>query len=1197
MKRNNTTVRRNVVALSLGLLALSLTPLGQTPSARADDRDLFRESQGAPYLFVLFDNTGSMARRVDNGNTATLREDDPASRHFQAKQALDQVLLGTEGVNFGFATFPNQTGHRVTSKTTVAAGTRVNNGETQGLWCVGVGGVETNDDPTLDQDTNDYTFNWATTTTPSGLSSGDLIPLDWNDNNVQRIRERLAPNLALGECPDPTDPGYSACAGYGVERYFNNNRQNGLHRLVDERARPFLASGNTPLEGALRDFKTWYDGWRPDAVANDPDFADGCRGAHVILMTDGFETCGGNAVTAATELRAAGITTYVIGFSVNNAALENIAVAGGSPERDVDGDGTLDGVHAYTATDQDALVAAFNEIIENVRRQSRTFATAAIPSLIGSASENIYLSSFSPTDDGVSIWPGRIDSYKKPVPLVDVGGQQVPDSNKVCADPDNDENCLAWKASEKLLDQAPDATEVESDLKIGLAAGKRRVYWGRRSSTRVPEGRRFFRFETAVNQQNAFYGPQGFGFKPVPGATDPSRPDFVSDGEEVIKYFLREKTATVLDPITRIPAPVDYVMGDIFHSDPAIVGDPNRFDYFAKDLEGEIEPCGVTNDSKDRYPCFVRDQIGRRRVLLVGTNEGALHAFDAGHAFRNSDGFLEYTAGTGQELFAYVPRAVMPAIRDMSEGGGQQFTVDGPLTVDDVLRDRFFNASDPLDPTERVWSTVVIGGLREGGRSYYALDITQPDRIDSSTNLPIPDARGPGCTFAPAGSTCDRRYPESLWEFGDKWDEDNNGAADLGFTWSKVNTGRIRLIDPNDAGKTVDMYVAVFGGGLDPDFKRNPVGNQVSGNFLYMVDIETGKMVYKRRIDKTKFFSVVTAPASTPSEPAAVDTDQDSYLDTIYIGNTAGYLYKVDISEPVALETGVTAQNWARNNPTTGSPPRLETVDRITDPRWDPFPIFSTGGRSIYYPPSVIFVPELARFALAFGTGDREDLWFPKDMPDPLDGRFYVLLDDGLAPDSGDPDALPLDESDLEGFVATNTADGNVDADLLANPASGFQGGFHLKLDNKERLITKSFGLSGIVFFSTYIPAEQEEIAGSCGSTGSSRLYSIFTTNGVGIKTNRERFRQVGDFVTNPFVEADAGAGDKPDDPTEAPSGSDACSESELQAIRTSLMSKMPQECKFAQYSLNVMTLQSQSGVECIVPIPVCVVQRNWKEF
>ena len=125
-----------IAAVALAVLVAGVLPLALAPEAEADDRDLFRQASGAPYLFILFDNTGSMQRRVDNGVTATLRDDDPASRLFQAKAALDQVLIGTEGVNFGFATFPNQSGHRITNKTN--SNQRVSNSESASNHCDGI---------------------------------------------------------------------------------------------------------------------------------------------------------------------------------------------------------------------------------------------------------------------------------------------------------------------------------------------------------------------------------------------------------------------------------------------------------------------------------------------------------------------------------------------------------------------------------------------------------------------------------------------------------------------------------------------------------------------------------------------------------------------------------------------------------------------------------------------------------------------------------------------------------------------------------------------------------------------------------------------------------------------------------------------------------------------------------------------------
>ena len=52
-----------------------------------------------------------------------------------------------------------------------------------------------------------------------------------------------------------------------------------------------------------------------------------------------------------------------------------------------------------------------------------------------------------------------------------------------------------------------------------------------------------------------------------------------------------------------------------------------------------------------------------------------------------------------------------------------------------------------------------------------------------------------------------------------------------------------------------------------------------------MVDVETGRAIYKRRL-----------LGAVASEPAAVDTDRDGYLDRVYVGTTAGLMYRVDLT-------------------------------------------------------------------------------------------------------------------------------------------------------------------------------------------------------------------------------------------------------------------------------------------------------------
>ncbi len=320
-------------------------------------------------------------------------------------------------------------------------------------------------------------------------------------------------------------------------------------------------------------------------------------------------------------------------------------------------------------------------------------------------------------------------------------------------------------------------------------------------------------------------------------------------------------------------------------------------------------------------------------------------------------------------------------------------------------------------------------------------------------------------------------------------------------------------------------------------------------------------MLYKRELQ-----------GGAPSAPAAVDTNQDGLLATIYIGTTLGFLYKVDLSQPVPVD----------NLPGIG--------ERVVDAGWDPFEIFTTGGRPMYFPPSVIFVAARGEFALAFGTGDREDLWeqAPND-----DGRFYVFVDDGFTATTA---GLPFSEADLRDVAASPAS--NPDADFLLDSGNNRLDGWFLPLEDDERVITQAFALGGVTSFSTFQPfIDRRTVGGNevvCANRGRSRVFVVFTTNAEPVFASGDRFRVVPDLVTEPFTEAGAisndtsGAGD-------GPTADDV--DDDLQAVIESLKRMYPDDCRFANYTINIKALRSDTGVEFIAPVPVCITQRNWKEF
>lgn len=139
------------------------------------------------------------------------------------------------------------------------------------------------------------------------------------------------------------------------------------------------------------------------------------------------------------------------------------------------------------------------------------------------------------------------------------------------------------------------------------------------------------------------------------------------------------------------------MLGDIINSQPIYVGAPNATLY--------------PNDAS--YKTFVQAQSGSRTpIVYVGGNDGMLHAFDA-------------STGTnkGREVFAFMPTAAMAVLKQNDPSNNKHpiwdpeydhaYSMDGELSVADVK-------------VSGSWKTVLVGTMGRGGKSVFALDITDP---------------------------------------------------------------------------------------------------------------------------------------------------------------------------------------------------------------------------------------------------------------------------------------------------------------------------------------------------------------------------------------------------------------------------------------------------------------------------------------
>jgi hypothetical protein len=1163
------------------------------------------------------------------------------------------------------------------------------------------------------------------------LDSGDMIPFDWNFTRRLEFLRRLDPSY---------DGTVGALGDFRVARYFDSSPAGGVLPLAGS-AVPLLAADVSPLARALTDVRCWYlgsddnkckegqgvpvaerrypEGWSTIACNHDSSY--GCRRSFLIVIGDGEDNVAGQDANGS------------IGNLRTQANMQTWALNVGNPRGCNSGGGLHSIVRAgggecVNVETQEQLRQVLQALIGQIRTTARSFASAAVPSVQATVDQKIFLTSFLPFNDS-SVWRGSVHSFVKPLP---VGPSGVPLTEARCDGEgditvdDRTQGCHLWDAGRILFDKQYPASGT--DFLDFAAIDKRRVFYSLQSAPggwatqmRLLDPAPIAEGESDEEREMRHDLWRGIGLTFTGDDTSPVDLEAQTAANGVVQFTLSKKTGTERNTDFNPPllTPHTFLLGDIFHSTPVVVGTPSNTTYFAGDLYGNGRECSPnvgTIAANPGYRCFFEKQRFRRKMLLVGSNDGMLHAFDAGMFRRDGndhwtdadlqddelDPFGSFDNGTGKELFGYVPRMVLPTLNSMRQDDGHFYTVDGTVTVADVFIDPVGQAGSSTFPEadDREWRTVVVGGLREGGSGYYGLDVTQPDPVTRNEDLhlffPVTAAGGdndpdsgqfvPVCTaslsagdagiVAPQSATgCGRvPFPAILWEFTDSHydaasdrlfyaDEElppglddidgdvvvvdldllGNGRRDLAATWSTPNIGRIRLCEtggtacdptPDDApdengerhedDDLRDVFVAVVGGGFDTltklhDWRPSARGGdgvplERAGNWLYIIDIETGEAIYKRELQ-----------GAVPSEPAAVDTDGDGYLDRIYVGTLAGLLYRVDL-DPVIGGSGDDSLPATEDLPVAHFHPqsgeeRVFDKRRVPEGVWDPVPLFDTNfdgatdaarQRQIYQRPSVIFQAGSGEYVIAFGTGDRDDLW---NVP-LIDSqeRFYVFVDPFV---SSAHATTPMTEATLAP-IDPGSADSS--GNLLES-----NGGWVMRLAAKERVITDAFALSGVMVFSTFVPriedgAGNEQVivgcsansggnqggggnnnntqAKTCAKQGLSNVFVVNTTNANGLLfegSSSTRFKTAPTFVTNPFAEP----GQTMRTSGENEEGEHTADDLSANMIRVmeSLKELFPPQCKFANYRIDIKTVAADTSLQFIAAVPVCLIESNWKEF
>jgi type IV pilus assembly protein PilY1 len=692
------------------------------------------------------------------------------------------------------------------------------------------------------------------------------------------------------------------------------------------------------------------------------------------------------------------IDTYTVGFTtgtVANALLSKTAQVG---------NGLF--FHSNNAEElTEAIIAAMTDIIQ----KSQSFTAATVPAARTSIGENLYVSLFIPSDK-TPYWEGHLENFQ----ITALG--EILDRNGDCAL----------------------ASPVAGECFSGPFLPEAEPFWDAGEEVPSPAMRNLFTSLLSVpgdkvpfddTLQAADLGVIFPPLNPYDGSTALNAEGLTDEIVQNVRgceFGTGVLSGDVATPVACVERP--WLLGDIFHSNPLLVGPPALF---------LAEPS---------YKQFETNYATRKRAIYAGANDGFLRSFLAG-VWDAGATPPAYDHGTGEELFGFMPWPGRQNVKDFPNDGANRdvYFVDGSPTVTDAW---FYSipttAAKAADGSE--WHTVIVGGMRQGGETYYALDITNPDAAS---------------------------YPDYLWEFP-REDAPASISDYVGQTWSEPILTRIRVkvgLDDNE-GAGYERWVAIFAGGYDPSGDPNNFAAYdaaaTEGRAIFVVDIKTGEVLGMKKFDDTD----PTDPESQmlyaiPSTPAVYDLDFDGFADVIYVGDLGGNMWKWVIHE--------IGEDRVNDGSGSHSQPRWPFKKFFEAPIYQQNPANPIYYKSFFFPPAATFKGRT--LWLAFGTGERANLKFMgSDTTADDNNRFYAMTDlDPLEKAPVEPH-VPLGEPDL--------TDVSNDESCVSF-AAGERGYYFVGADG-EKFVTNADVFFYYVFVGSYIPTENVD---PCETGGIATLY------------------------------------------------------------------------------------------------------------
>ncbi|WDE14172.1 pilus assembly protein [Thalassomonas haliotis] len=504
-----------------------------------------------------------------------------------------------------------------------------------------------------------------------------------------------------------------------------------------------------------------------------------------------------------------------------------------------------------------------------------------------------------------------------------------------------------------------------------------------------------------------------------------------------------------------VEAHLDWAMGeDVDDADNDGSTADIRFDVFADPLHSKplVINYGGSSASQD-----VR--------IIIGTNAGVLHMFDD-----NGDSV--------DESWAFMPKEFFPNIKTLKNNyptSAKVYGIDG--SASSYILDNNGDGTISSASGDKAW---IFVGLRRGGSSYYALDITIPDS------------------------------PKLLWHI----DSSTSGYSELGQSWSQPRVGYSAL---NVVSGTASPVI-FFGGGYDIGKDSPGAGSNDSvGRAIYMADAKTGTLLWSLSpaTASGNHTQVSSLTDSIPASIGTLDSDADGLIDRLYAGDSGGNVWRVDMpgNTPNSSDTPWTAFKLAQlGGSTTADDRRFFSEPSIVRTL-----ISDTIETSVTdehnETTTVVTRQERPYEAILIGSGDRST-----PSATDTDDKFFMIRDETVFTQSFSdtstpptPDAIAI--TDLYDY--TNNPFGQTltsqERETLELAVSSKSGWFVDYSGSGEKSLSAATAVAGVAYFTSFTPASGSN-SNTCElNAGAGVLYAVDLALGTTIYDWRQL--SVGDRI------------------------------------------------------------------------------------